>query len=230
MLGYLNFIAQRNKIIYKIFIIILYIIINMCGGDCPCDGSGCGGCKYGCWGVMAGSSCLSGGCCDKPAPTCGCCEDVLSGETCLDKTYYLVLYNYSGNTENTEGKTTVYVYITFENCIATAPVSGLTVDEGITNFMIWAYQDVFTTYGITSEDNSNMTLTTTEPSNAFFLNTGASGLVGEHCFFWLTDDLKGDAQYFRTLTQLSASNSVFTEYDTSDCSYQVPNSQLPLVV
>jgi hypothetical protein len=202
----------------------------MCGGDCPCSG-GCGGCKYGCWGPMNGSSCLATtGCCEAPPPTCGCCEDICAGETCLDKTYYLVLDNYSGNTENTEGKTTVYVYIEFTNCIATAPVSGLTVDEGITNFMIWAYQDVFTAFSITQEDNTNMKLTTTEPSNAFFLNEGGPSLYGEHCFFWLTDDLKGDAQYFRTLQQLSAGNAVFTSYDASDCNSTVPNSQKPLVV
>ena len=207
----------------------------MCGSDCPCDGSGCGGCKYGCWSeVYTDGTCWSGGCCDEPAPTCGCCEDVLAGETCLDKTYYLVLDNYSGNTEYTEGKTTVYVYIEFTNCIATAPVSGLTVDEGITNFLIWAYQDVFTTYSITSEDNTNMKLTTTEPSNAYFLNSlqpnePGPNLHGEHCFFWLTDDLKGDAQYFRTLQQLNVSNSVFTPYDASDCSSTVPSSQIPVI-
>jgi len=201
----------------------------MCGWDCPCDGSGCANCKYGC--VLADMDGNCGDvCCDEPAPTCGCCEDILAGETCLDKTYYLVLDNYSGNTQNTEGKTTVYVYIEFTNCIATAPVSGLTVDEGITNFMIWAYQDVFTAFNITQQDNTNMKLTTTEPSNAFFLNEGGPSLYGEHCFFWLTDDLKGDAQYFRTLTQLSAGNAVFTSYDASDCNSTVPNSQKPLVV
>jgi hypothetical protein len=200
----------------------------MCGGDCPCDGSGCGGCKYGCWGVMAGSSCLSGGCCDEPPPTCGCCEDVLSGETCLDNTYYLVLYNYSGNTENTEGQTTLYVTMSFTNCIAVAD-SSISHTTAIKNFMIWDGQYNIKALGITQSQANNMTLTTSKPSNAYQIQEvgyDTDGYSAEHCFFWVSF-MVGDN--WLSVDVLNSANGVFTAYGTSDCTSHVPNSQTPAV-
>jgi hypothetical protein len=201
----------------------------MCGWDCPCDGSGCGGCKYGCWAsIDAEGNCTGGStsCCEAPPPTCGCCEDILSGETCLDDTYYLVLDNYSGNTQNTEGKTTLYVTMSFTNCIAVAD-SSISHTTAIKNFMIWDGQNFITALGITQSQANDMTLTTSKPSNAYeILQVGVdtAGYSAEHCFFWVSF-MVGDDWLSKDL--LNSANGVFTAYGASDCTSHAPYSNYP---
>jgi len=199
----------------------------MCGFDCPCDGSGCGGCKYGCaLTLYPDGSCLSDGCCPEPTPTCGCCEDVLSGETCLNNTYYLVLYNYSGNTQNTEGKTTLYVTMSFTNCIAVAD-SSISHTTAIKNFMIWDAQQNLTGLGITQSQANDMTLTTSKPSNAYQVQEvglSINGYTAEHCFFWVSFMIGDD---WLSKYELSSVSGVFTSYDLSNCTSHCPVSNTP---
>jgi hypothetical protein len=220
----------------------------MCGGECPCDGSGCGGCEYGCWGAMDGSTCVAKACCDKPSPTCGCCEDILDGETCLNDTYYITFPINTVIVYNGINYTQCYISFQFENCLSCPSPGGVSTDDGIFNFMVWWYQCTIIDSGYNSGKDfisACSSLTKTKPDNSFLnVNGYYNGSTGccnnityaEHSFFWPEEvdssvtnwkygwppDLNG-TETSTEAVYATPSGLAFTSYCLDNCTIKYPS-------
>jgi hypothetical protein len=205
----------------------------MCGGDCPCDGSGCGGCEYGCWGAMSDGKCVWPGCCDKPPPTCGCCLTWDSSDaSCLNDTYYItfpineaIFYN---NINYTQG----YIVFTFENCLSCTSGSAISTKQGIYNFMVWWYQCMIIQAGYSSGNeftSACSSLTTTKPDSSFlniseYYNGGNccdNINYAEHCYFW-PEEVDGTITNWTGTNPSNPSGLAFTSYCLDNCDFVYP--------
>jgi len=155
-------------------------------------------CKYGCL-TPDKDGCLTCNCCPPPPPPpppCGC-NSVLSGEYCLNSTYYLSFpfpaSGYSGPPGSTGGW---YVSFNFGYCIAVGASSWSAVHAAIVNYMMWYYSFCIDTYD-SSYVTSNYTLTNSGPpkstsaepyTNVNTYNGPGVGPRGEgkatNCYFW----------------------------------------------
>lgn len=175
----------------------------MCNGGCEC------GCAGTCNSTICGST---GGCCGAcnacpppPPPTCGCGQLILSGETCVGGTYYIVV-----SSEN------VYYQFNFGDVLLT-PISGYwnSANDCIANYIAFYY-------GLIDFNNaknplpSNFYLTQSPPSGSV-PGPGISGYgIAQNSFFW------ADWAYSNTY-------NVFTSYGVSGCNSTFPSglSQYP---
>lgn len=155
-------------------------------------------CKYGCCAVCSDGTCW-GVCCSAPAcSTCGCGNCILSGETCLNKTYYLY--------GNVDGEN-IYYSFQFQYCLFVEDdASSSSVDDNIQTYMIWYY-----------DAPSGMTLTTSSSDVDGYTNYNNTPYAcspngASNSYFWESEIISGNY------------NSVFTPYDLSGCSSSFPDN------
>jgi hypothetical protein len=149
-------------------------------------------CKYGCLtpDKYLASGCLTCNCCPPPPPpppTCGCNNDIVSGETCLNDTYYLTFpmsYN------DTSAQITYnYGYVSFSFGYSLAVGSAIPTSNAIFNWISWYNQNNISVFTTAGNITSNGKCSTTKPDTTTYYNVGtAFGNVGptsaDNCYFW----------------------------------------------
>ena len=103
-----------------------------------------------------------------PPATCGCGNDLLSGEICLNTTYYV----YSNNCS-------YYYHFSFEYVIFIPTDGEPSLDDALLAFMIWIY-------GL---GGSGWTLTTDSSDVSTFANFECESFSGnaQNCYMWESD-------------------------------------------
>jgi hypothetical protein len=141
------------------------------GGSCGCKCSNCCAiCDNGCWGAC----CV----CPTTPTTCGCGEPLVTGETCLNSTYY-----YYGNQTSGAYTGNVYYALDFQYVIF-VPEGGstLSVSETIQYYMSY----YFSNCGI--GNISPYTFNETKPDSSYVL---AESISANNCFMYACDITAG---------------------------------------
>ncbi len=185
---------------------------------CTCGNCNNCGCKCGCWGICSSGNCEASACCDCPTPTCGCGEDVLSGESCLNTHYYLIIpYGYDGINY------TQYAYVSFGfgYCLATS--SNVSASEAIKNYLFYYFSNqIMSIYGEYSQASNVCYVTTTKPTNSNWTSLG-SGSAG-NSFFWTYLCITAIGNYSNPDYQ-QPDGLIFTSYALANCSSHYPTGQ-----
>ena len=184
------------------------------GGSCGCKCSKC--CA-----ICSGGKCY-GACCPcpppPPPPPCGCGNKLISGESCLNSTYYLTFpMNY------TDPYTQItysygYVSFTFGYCIAVG--SAIPTSNAIFNWISFYYQNNISVFTSVGNITSNGNCSTSEPDTTTYFNVGtAFGNIGptsaDNCYFWtyICTDQVGNWGY--------PGGEILTGFDITGCTSHV---------
>lgn len=139
----------------------------------PKDEGCCGSCECGC-----ATACNNGGCgafgscwqtCNSCNATCGCGMDILSGETCINNTYYVVAEGISGGYQGPQ-----LLQFGFGYVLGTS--SGYTATDYANNVAEWYLQYIC--------DNLQQA-TTTKPTGTY--NTIVAS--ASNCYVMINDDM-----------------------------------------
>jgi len=154
-------------------------------------------CKYGCCSVCSYDVCY-GVCCSAPAPTCGCGELVMSGEICLNTTYYV----YS---------TTCAYYYPFQfQYVLYVPVTGEPAEtDALLKFIQWVYI-------LPSGEDWILTTDKSDISNLSEYVCEGFAAKANNCFMWECDIYDTPPSMPFTSYDINSCNSNFPELQ-SDC-------------
>lgn len=210
----------------------------MCG-TCYCQGCHNCGCKYNCDGVVCDST-FPTCCCSKPPSQCGCCmtwDDQQA--SCINGTYYITFpVNNASDYYIVNGEQVLYTqgYIVFQmiNCIACTSVSGVSINQGIFNFMVWWNQCMLIQAGFNSGNDFTAVcsnLTTTNPGSTFLNVTAtyngqpnccSNSNLAENCYYWPAE-VDGNVTEWTADNACTPSGLAFTSYcSVGSCNFSYP--------
>jgi hypothetical protein len=155
-------------------------------------------CKYGCCAVCSYGTCY-GVCCSDPPATCGCGNDLTSGETCLNTTYYV----YSSSCTN-------YYQFSFQYVIFIPTNGEPPLDDALLKFIIWVYSLPTSYDWLLTTDSSTVSDLHEYLCQPFIANA-------KNCYMW-ESDIYLPAMPF-TSYDLSGCSSSYPSYVCS-CDYE----------
>jgi len=150
-------------------------------------------CKCGCCAVCSYSICY-GTCCVCPPATCGCGNDCLTDDVCLNTTYYM----YGDGT---------YYSFQFSYVMLVTEVNGASTEDTIETFMVW-YYDIPNGYAI-STNYSDV------PSGSV-LSNGTCQDYAQNCYMWQTELYNSLNSGTAVFTSYAISGCT-SKYPTGEC-------------